>query len=406
MSDIVQPTPEKQPGPRILVSAQPLWQPLLKLLARQTNCTFFAMHPEFAKSLRDLDLNAQPLGYGIDGHTLRAAAYSHAVRSLTELAKQKHLGPLHPQCRRYLEDTLPSYLYPRLGELATLVEAVDRTRPDLILLHNDVEPSTRAVALWAKAHHIPCLHIPHAVYIDGFGRGPIGTDVHDLVTASHIAVAGPYQDTWYSSRGGHTRLTGLPQFDKWATPRVPREQAHSLFGLSSDRPVVLYASSWRQDTNLLGCHDGVEESYLNFLQAMKQLPEVQVIVKTHPRASNLPWHVEQAKAAGVPCVVTPHHNEVAFQAADLVLSYGPSNFLIDAAHHDHLRLAAIHGFAEDSVVQTLTEKVDNLRDGIAQMLSEPVFDLKGFVYKYAGIPDGGATARIADYARALLAGGN
>lgn len=388
--------------PKILTSFAPAFIPVLKELARALpDLTIYTLHPEFTKMLVDIDLPARSLGQDLQ-QDLRELAYAAAAQTLVWTAVQKPpTETLSPLARHFMY-SLPTYLYPRLGDLALLALAVDATKPDLILLHNDVEPSTRAVALWAKSRGVPCLHIPHAVYMDGFGRGPIGTDVHDLVTASHICTAGPYQDAWYRARGGSTRVTGLPQFDRLAKQIISKERALELLGLSPHRPVVTYASSWRQDTNLLGCHDGVVECYRAFLAAAKELPGVQWIVKCHPRGQNTEWHAEEAKKANLDCLVTHQHTEIVLAAQDAILAYSPSGIITEAAHVPGVHLLSIGGFAEDREVTTLGETKDDIKAGLLNVLGEPAPDARAFAYKYCGTPDGLAHMRVAQYAQELL----
>ena len=112
------------------------------------------------------------------------------------------------------------------------------------------------------------------------GTGEIGSDVHDLITASHVVCNGPFQAEWFLNVALIKIiyiLTGLPQFDKLAKHKFTKEQACRVLGQTTNRPVVTYMSSWRQDTNLLGCHDGVEESYKEFLMPQKNYQKFNIL---------------------------------------------------------------------------------------------------------------------------------
>ena len=382
---------------KIITSYQPSFIPILRILAAAGH-EITTLHPDFTRQLRDLDIAAKSLGEGIPD--VRGPANTRAVEILESV--DTSADSLSPQVAQFMANSLKPYIYGRIGELASIAFAVDATAPDLCLLHNDVEPSTRVVALWARARNTPCLHIPHAVYVDGFGRGAIGTDVHDIVTASHIACAGPYQEQWYQNRGGTTRITGLPQFDKWATMPVTRKRARTNLGLDQHKLVVVYASSWRQDTNLLGCHDGVEETYRNFLEATKEFNDIQFVVKTHPRGGNIEWHVKTAQELKCNVTVTALHLEHCLQAADAVIAYGPSGVIIEAAHVEGLRLLCIDGYQNDSNILTTTSDSKSIADALGISLATPQPNNKSFVYKYAGIPDGLATQRVTQYALELI----
>ena len=394
---------------KIVVSYSSNYLPVIKALAQQEQTEFYTLHPDFTRQLVDMDIPAKQLGEGIDV-PVRDLAFRHAAKILIDTCNTMpqiiqtvdgQLLTLHPAVEDFIKHGLPGFLYARLSELAGTVIALDATKPDLIILHNDVEPATRAIALWAKAHSVPCLHVPHAVYIDDFGRGEPGTDVHDLVTASDIAVAGPYQNNWYLTRGGQTHVTGLPQFDKWSHIKVDRVFAKSLFNLSPARPAVMYFSSWRQDTNLLGCHGGVEESYDNFLDAVSEMPDLQVVIKTHPRGGNLQYHIDRAKEKGVACLVTDIHLELLLQAVDVLVAYGPSNTLLDAAHFSHLALASIAGFPHDAEIITMGESKEAMKTGLERALSASPPNWDWFRYKYAGVSDGLAYQRIAELGQEL-----
>jgi len=396
----------------ILVSPHQNHFPVLKRLAKAIpNVGFISLHPQFTKSLQDLDLAAKSL-MDVADNELGATAHSAAahIEYVVQSAKLEARG-LHPAPFAFVKQGLPGFLYSRIPDLAATVLALDRAQPRLVLLHNDVEPMTRVVALWARARGVPCLHIPHAVYMGHDGRGPVGTDVHDLVTASHIAVAGPFQKAWYAARGqpeDRMRETGLPQYDKWAKLGIAKADALRLLGLEKGKPIIVYASSWRQNTNLMGQHNGVESCYIAFLAATKEWPGAQIVVKTHPNAHNDEWHAQQAKAMEVSSIVTGLHLEIVLAAADALVAYGPSNSLVEAANFPGIRLLAIgRGFHNDAAVTTIPELsegpalADAISSAVKAVLAVPAPDTLAFRLKYMGLPDGGAGERVAKYAEEL-----
>lgn len=390
---------------KILISYSPHFIPLAKLLHADSH-ELYTTHPDFAKQLNDIDIPAKALSSNSRDKSTAYRLSTHLIAAIYNEDIMSPMGLLRPEVYEAVKLDLPPYLYPRIPEISAFISSLESLHPDLIIVHNDVEPMMRACAQWALSNNVPCLHIPHAVYIDNFGRGAPGTDIHDIVTASHIAVAGPYQANWYRNRGGNIHVTGLPQHDKWPliANKPDREQACHLLGVSPSQPVVTYASSWRQDTNLLGCHDGVEEAYINFLQAASQLQETQFIIKTHPRSSqqSLQWHIEKAKELGVTCSVTPLHNELVLQATDALVAYGPSNILIEASFFSQIRLISINGFEHDPEVVTCNEAPASIHESIITALREGPVPTQSFTYRYAGIPDGMATARIYSLIRDLL----
>jgi hypothetical protein len=386
----------------ILVSPFPEFIPVLKgVYAQDHETRFLTLSADFKRILGDLDLPSAFIGEGIPPQ-VRELANHTAAGMLSYISSLHHTDTrLNDGVLEWLNTRYAGYLYPRLGELVMLALAVDAAHPTLCIVHNDVEPLLRMVAQWARGVGVPCLHIPHAIYIDGFERTSLGTDIHDIVTASHIVTAGPYQDNWYTARGGCTHPIGLPQHDKWATMRVDTSRARRRLGLDSYRPVAMFLSSWRQDTNMLGQTDGLNEAYTALLQVMKLLPDIQFIVKLHRSGNNGDWHVKLAQEANATCLITQMHLDECMQAADAILSYGPSGAVIEGAHLPHLRLLSIGGFQDDPEVITTDYTTVGMVEALTKALSADPINTKAFQYKYAGVPDGLHTERAIALVRQL-----
>ena len=381
----------------IIFSTQPSLIPVIKQLYQKHQ--IYTIHPQFSKLLEDSDIKIPFVA------TLVTA---NEQRMSTTLASQAHaeLYQLRPQNEALPKSTnewlarggFAEYFYPRLGDLALALQAIELAKPDLFVLHNDVEPLHRLLALWAKAHDVPVLHVPHAIYMETEERGPVGTDVHDLVTATHLAAAGPFQAQWYRDRspGLQIYVTGLPQFDRLVKQRIDRVRAAKLLRLDPAVPTMVYMSSWRQDTNLLGCHSGVEDTYVNFLRAYQQIPDLQLIVKCHPRGNNTEWHAQQAEKLGITCAVTAEHLDVTLMVADLIFSYGPSNVVLEAATLPGIRLLASSGFPSDPEVTVTGDETEDIFTGIAKAMLAPAPDHTRFISKYMSVIDGQAYLRIAN----------
>lgn len=330
---------------------------------------------------------------------MTSAMYSANV--IHWIAEQKFDNvPFHPVVMGAVQHNLAGFVYSRLYDLGAFVVSVAKYKPDVIVVHNDVEPLLRAAAMWGRANGVPVVHVPHSVYLDS-GRGAPGTDIHDLITASNIAVAGPFQRKWYETRGmpsDRIRETGFIHFDKMAVLKPDRKLACHLLGLDPRRPVVVYASSWAQNTNLMGMHDGVQTYYEKFLKAAKSLEAAQFVVKCHPSDRNLKWHFEKAK--GMPnVVVTGQHLPIVLQACDMLVSYGPSNILMEASFFPQIRLAVSHGYETDpEVIQvghnSTPEKIAAI---IKNELAKQPVDKSAFRIKYCGPSDGNSAGRIAQY---------
>jgi len=387
---------------KVMFSPSPEFLRLAKLAA--ADFEIGSLHSGFARELANLDLKVADLAATVTSGTQRLAARS-AVAALTRFAQSigQAADGLRPDIYSVAQEELPGLVYARLGELALMVAALDAYRPDLLVLHNDVEPNLMAAAAWAREHGIPAIHVPHAVYMDHAERARVGYDIHDVVTATHLAAAGPFQAAWYAARGmdkESIRLTGLPQFDRWARP-ISQEEARRILKLRLNQPVVVYASSWAQATSLAGIHGGVEKTYQAFLEAAQHFPpEIQVVVKVHPSGRNLPFHLEEARKAGLRCLVTAAHLDVVLPAADLLLSYGPSNIILEGAFLPWVRLAVTHDMKEPGVTVVGTD-AQNIFDGVRELLSRPPADATALLDKYCYPRDGQAAMRIVQWMREL-----
>lgn len=396
---------------KILFSFFPAFIPVVRALAVEEN-EIFVMHPQFKKMLGDLDIattSIDDISRSVSGLSDAGVLYSYECLKIAEKLGYDGFYDDYPtSIKEYMNNKITVFLYNRLPQVATLMAVVDYISPDVVVLHNDVEPLTRIVALWAQARRIPCLHVPHAVYLNA-GRGVAGTDVHDLITASHLAASGEYQKEWYVERGfdpEKIRITGLLNFDKMSKVVPNKGRARHLLGIDGDGPVITYASSWRQDTNLLGCHDGVETTTRMVIAAAKALPEVKLIIKTHPNGRDVDRHARLAKESGLDCIVTAHHLTTVLQASDLVFSYGPSNLLMEAAFIPWVRLMCTNGY-DDSEIITLKDEfsLEDLVGAWRGSLSvrPPKYDK--FIKKYCGPADGQAFSRVVEYI-SDLGGGN
>ncbi len=380
----------------ILVSSHNAFLPIIRKLGKDV----VTLDPDFSKMLADLDLPAKNISELVQADVLRAKAIQYSIKII-----KKGLPPngLDKSADNFIRNDLPTLMYTRLPDLGTLVLALDEVKPELVLLHNDVEPLLRTVALWAKANDVPCIHIPHAIYQD-VNRTKPGTDIHDLVTASNIAVGGPFQRQWYELRGvepDKIRETGLPQFDPWANVKLDKERAKRILKLDSC-PVVCYMGTWRQNTNILGNSDEWVQLYFEFLKAMTELTDYQTIIKVHPRASqeNVKFHGDNANQAGLNAILTPHHLESCLQASDVVFAPYASNTLLEASFIPGLKMLTTHGYVDDPEVTKVGMTKDAIKDAIT---NAPRYDgsLIRFQTKYIGLPDGKASDRIVQWINEL-----
>lgn len=388
----------------ILISQKDSFLPIVKSL-HQAGHTLITTHPPMAQTLKDMDIPAQALAE-FNNPNVQAQAHNIAGQILSGVkAPANSLGP---GALEWVGQNLKGFLYPRLADVVLFTVLLEVVKPDLIMVHNDVEPLLRAASMWGRGKGIPVLHIPHAVYLD-IEKGNVGDDIHSIVSATHLAVAGWFQKQWYEARGAvNITETGLPQFDKMALADHNQTKAKQQLGLDPRRPVVTYASSWRQDTNLAGMHSGVEDTYLAMLEVVKRLPEVQFVIKLHPHAQvSAEWHVTEAQRLGVKgniCFVQQHLEQV-LQASDLLFTYSGSNILLEASFFPWLRLMATQGYEDDpEVIKVNTDppNVDVMTEALVKALQGPPVDLGEFRRKYVGRADGKAGERITGLIEGLV----
>lgn len=306
-----------------------------------------------------------------------------------------------------LQQWFPGWVQQSMARQILWLKAVERLCTErevrAVVVQDDVQEITKALCLFAAAHGIPSVHVPHAVYLD-WGHGETGYDVHDVVSADWVCAAGWHQAEWYKARGARRiDTTGLPQRDIHAelSKMRDREAACRQFKLDPAKPVVVYFSSWQQDTAAQGFHDGISVAFKSVLNAAKGA-DWQLLVKTHPSAQveNAKWHAKIADEMEVSCLVTDNHLNATYQAADLWLAFGTSNTIIEAAIYG-IPLISIAGFAEDGAVITCGDAQESISSAIEQALSDDWQEwYKGeneaFLAKYNGDADGLATDRVVE----------
>lgn len=112
----------------------------------------------------------------------------------------------------------------------------------------DWAPITRIIVEVCRTLGIPTILIPHeSAFIDQdlYYRDPISGA--SMPACDMILAWGQLQRRIFTARGyndAHIEVVGAPKFDPYATPRsqISRTQFHQLFGLSPERPTILFAT--------------------------------------------------------------------------------------------------------------------------------------------------------------------
>jgi len=198
-----------------------------------------------------------------------------------------------------------------------------------ILLHEDVTPEGRVLALFGNSRGIPTLHIPHANHFLRPGTG----DIHCQTTASYIGAAGAYMEGWYQDCGKSKEfitVVGTPQWDDLYDEELlpSKEFARRAFGIKEDEMALGYAGTWYQMTSAWGDPEAdLEASWNTMLETAKSLGAF-LLVKMHPgqNPGQERFYMDQMKEAGLRGAVTRKHPKFAARAVDCMVVQGPSNY--------------------------------------------------------------------------------
>lgn len=379
---------------RILVSSHTPFIPIIQQLHAKKH-EIVVMDAGFAQNLANLSIECKPVN-----SFFNPELNNKAIRSARTVMDQMDKRLNYKSCPISINGTFMGSVFSGVLDLCILSYVLDAVQPNAILVHNDVEPAMKLLCDWGRSHNIPSFHVPHSIYLP-VEKGDVGEDIHDVMSATHVLVAGLYQAQWYGQRGMKNIIPlGLPQFDNLysiaAHPKVARQQ----LGLDLYKPVLLYASSWRQDTNMAGMHDGVTESYKKLLETVRLLGDrIQLLVKVHPRGNNGDIHVKMAQEMGVNCLVTESHLMTCLEASSMVLCYSVSNLLFEATFFPWLKVACTHGFDDDQEVFKINLEdipIIELSQMFLQVLDTKTPNYTQFREKYIGYC-GDASSKIVKF---------
>ena len=143
----------------ILTSQKDAFLPILKQL-HQAGHTLIATHPPFAQTLKEMDIPVRSLAE-FNNPNIQAQAHNIAGQILSVV--KAPVNSLGPGALEWMRENLKGFLYPRLADVILFTVLLEVAKPDLIMVHNDVEPLLRAASMWGKGKGVPVLHIPHAI---------------------------------------------------------------------------------------------------------------------------------------------------------------------------------------------------------------------------------------------------
>lgn len=270
-------------------------------------------------------------------------ARNDAALAVAEIVAQMNQRPIFslngrtPQKLEGMRDWMPGLTLAHLNELYANLYVLERYHDHAgvrgVVVHEDVTPKFRALALWGKAKGIPVIHMPH-----NNCYAQVQPDIHDKSIADWILAASPYMRDWYAERGfskERIKVIGFPPWDGWADIDITRERARAMFHFDDGVPTVTLCTGWPQRTNYVDDHSTTEAASHLVLNTAQKLGW-NVIWKMHPgdATGQEERYVKLMAMYGINGVVTRDHLAYALKAADMVISTGPSNVLVEAGIND------------------------------------------------------------------------
>uniref|UniRef100_A0A6M3KZ81 Uncharacterized protein n=1 Tax=viral metagenome TaxID=1070528 RepID=A0A6M3KZ81_9ZZZZ len=295
---------------------------------------------------------------------------------------------------------LPGITLGHVSDCLLVVRALDAYAESVsvagVVVHEDVTPRFRAMAMWAKGRGLPVVHMPHNnCYVT------VRPDVHDHSMADWILAPSPYAADWYIVRGydeKRVRIVCFPPWDDWRTVELPQDRARRVLMVEDKRAVVVLCTGWAQRTNLVDDH-GLVDAAVHLTLGVAKKRGWFVLWKLHPgdHPNREDGAARLMAAYRVTGAVMRGHLSYALAAADAVLSVGPSNVLVEAGIMNRVPLLFglpgygfekeppyVVGYDESDIVHKVEACTGQEWSGRAR---------DQFVKRYAYRDDGGATKR-------------
>jgi len=204
--------------------------------------------------------------------------------------------------REKVLETLEEQLPAALQWIKALEQASSCYAIDLLAVNEEYMLFARSAVAWARTRGIPSLHLIHGLALS------TPYTVHRHADADITAVFGergvePYQDMGIPDE--RLRVTGNPAWDGYPQLAAAREDVRKELlasaGLSPDRPVVVFATTWTADLTVIHDTSIPAELMRQVFRAVKVLrdtdgPALQLVVKDRPGADYVQVGREQALA--------------------------------------------------------------------------------------------------------------
>ncbi len=189
-------------------------------------------------------------------------------------------------------------LFPQtIGVIESVNQGLAFYQPSIVVLNTDVLPHGRAICAVAKRLGIPTLLVQHGVY-GGYLGG------YDIITADKVAAWGKSQVDSYVALGNDSskvEVVGGYLFDKLyhrskqkAREGSAKERICRQLNLDSQKGVFTFATTdTPQKGGFLSAHqaeDNREVMFRPVIEAMREFPQKQLVVKLHPMEDEDIYH--------------------------------------------------------------------------------------------------------------------
>ena len=302
-------------------------------------------------------------------------------------------------------------------------EAVIEQNPDLILVTSEYGFFERALIVAGKLKGIPTLAIQHGnigplhkgyMYPKGSISAYGSVETPYCPIPDKTAVYGRYDYDLLTKMGAFPPssvvIAGQPRYDILAVAKrfFSREKFCSKLNLDPDRKIVLVA------TENLPTPEG--EAFLrNILRALKNFPDLQIVVKLHPREKG-EWYNKVVKEENVRAIILSRKADTfeTLYACDLLIT-GFSTVITEATILGKPSVTLHIGKKEDPTpyYKDVTLRIYREED-LVSAIREALYDEeardklkkagKKFVYQHAYKQDGRATERVADLIEEMIKG--
>lgn len=312
---------------RLIVSGARSTVPLLKPLSEKYALTIF--HGDNVPVFKSMNIPCEPLPVkeGMQEYAWNQAAQLARKANWEKAAMPEDVRP---------EDWLMGYCVGKWVEHILWIEQLEHAAADGmvgVIVHEDVTRPMKTLCLWAKARGIPSLHVPHGPYGD-----PDNIDwIHAVSHTDYVACTNHRQEAYFHSFGQmNTRVTGMPEWDKWSHLQIDKRLAQAQMGCPDGKLAVMFLNTFWVGYNDPKLMERAERFYRAMLQAAKK-NDWYVLAKAHPSAEtnqqhSMEWHAKIAREMGVHVAVSSvAHNLITAQAGDCAIGVSTTELMSEMA---------------------------------------------------------------------------